>query len=145
MPNAGSLSLRMRVAVVAATLLASLGAAKFGPASVTWRLRRLVTEHATSVDPRWDIPVDGPAFRRAGALVRRGETYYLWYPSTTLQYSHDLLAAGLLFLTPALPVQFPRDADWIVSYEMNGSAPPGIRVSSVKRVGALAYLIRVAR
>lgn len=135
----------MRVAVVAATLLAGLGAAKFGPHALTWRLRRLFTEHATSADPQWDIPVDGLAFRKAGRLMHRGETYYLWYPSTKVQYSHDLLAAGFLFLTPAIPVQAPRDADWIVSYEMHGSAPPGIRGSSVKRVGTLAYLIRVAR
>jgi hypothetical protein len=137
--------LRVRVAVIAVTLLVGLVVAKFGPGTVTWRVRWLTTNHATSADPFWDVAVDGPAFRKAGAQMHRGATYYLWYPPEKTQYSHDLLGAGLLFLTPAVPVQKPSDADWIVSYEMNGSVPPGIRVGSGKRIGANAYLIRVAR
>jgi hypothetical protein len=138
------LSRRAQALVVAATLLLGLGAVKAAPYP-TKRLRWLVNYHTSSPDPFWDISVDGPAFRRAAADIRRGDTYYLWYPASQPQYSHDLLGAGLLFLTPALPVQDPHDADWIVSYDAPRLTPPGIRAVSVVRLAKGIALVRTGR
>jgi hypothetical protein len=139
------LSLRQRIVVVGVTLLFGLVLVALAPRIATKRLRALVTAHASSADPAWNIPVDGGAFRRAAAVVRPGSTYYLSYPPSQLQYAHDLLGAGLLFLTPALPVRYPPDADWIIAYKTAPTAPPGSRAVKTIRFADGMYLVRTAR
>jgi hypothetical protein len=136
------LSLRVQVAVVVLTLLFSAAMIKGARGPTGW-IRFLGTYHTSSPDPLWDIPVDGRAFRQAASYVGRGDTYYLWYPAAQTQYSHDLLGAGYDFLTPALPVVKPQDADWIVSYDAPKLVPPGVRAGKAILLEKGIYLVRV--
>jgi hypothetical protein len=101
----------------------------------------LTSYHTSSPDPSWDIPVDGSAFRRAAAFVDSGSTYYVWYPAAQTQYSHDLPAAGRLFLTQALPVLEPSDADWVVSYRAPTLVPPGFPAGRTIQLANGIYLV----
>ena len=136
------LSWQVRVVVVVLTVLVSAAMLKVARGPTGW-IRFLGTFHTSSPDPLWDIPVDGHAFRTAAHFVHRGDTYYLWYPAAQGQYSHDLLGAGYDFLTPALPVQHVRDADWIVSYRTKKLVPPGVPVGRTIRLDTGIYLVRV--
>jgi len=138
--RATGLSPRVRAFVVIATLLLGFAATRAAPYP-TKRIRWLTSYHTSSPDPSWDIPVDGSAFRRAAAFVDAGSTYYLWYPAAQTQYSHDLLGAGLLFLTPALPVWEPSDADWVVSYRARTLVPPGFPAGRTIRLANGIYLV----
>jgi hypothetical protein len=138
------LSWWMRAVVVAATLALSAAMIAAAPGPTGW-IRFLAKYHTSSPDPLWDTPVDGAAFRRAAAYVSRGQTYYLWYPASNPQYSHDLLGAGLDFLTPALPVVHAADADWIVSYQTDRLTPPGIVAGRTIDLGDRIFLVAVKR
>jgi hypothetical protein len=134
------LSRRVQALVVVVTLLLGFAAVRAAPYP-TKGIRWLTRHHTSSPDPSWDIPVDGSAFRRAAVFVDAGSTYYLWYPAAQTQYSHDLLGAGLLFLTPALPVREPSDADWVVSYRTRTLVPPGFPAGRRIRLANGIYLV----
>jgi hypothetical protein len=138
------LSLGGRVIVIVATLLVGWGLVEVSPGFATKRIRSLAHAHASSADPAWNIPVNGAAFKRAAATVGRGSTYYLSYPPSQPQYSHDLLGAGLLFLTPALPVKYETDADWVIAYARAPSTLPGVRPVKTTKIANGVYLVRTA-
>jgi hypothetical protein len=134
------LSRRVQALVVVVTLLLGFAATRAAPYA-SKKIRWLTSYHSSSPDPAWDIPVDGSAFRRAAAFVDAGSTYYLWYPAAQVQYSHDLGGAGHLFLTPALPVSKPSDADWVVSYRAPTLVPPGFPAGRTIQLANGIYLV----
>jgi hypothetical protein len=138
--RATGLSRRVQALVVVVTLLLGFAATRAAPYP-TKKIRWLTSYHTSSPDPSWDIPVDGSAFRRAAAFVDSGSTYYVWYPAAQTQYSHDLPAAGRLFLTQALPVLEPSDADWVVSYRAPTLVPPGFPAGRTIQLANGIYLV----
>ena len=139
------LSARQRIAVSLVTLLLCAIVVEGAPRFTTKRLRLLLAARAESPDPAWDIPVNGDAFRRASTVVRGRSTYYVLYPPAERQYAHDLLAAGLLLLTPALPVRYPADADWLIAYRTAPKPPTGVRGVRTVRVTGEMSLMRTGR
>lgn len=133
-----------RSALVLAVALAAL-AGLLVPSPANSPLGRLANVDADGPDPRWDTPVDGAAVRRAGELLPDKARYLLWAPGTSPLLQGNLEAATQLLLAPALPVQDPAAAEWVLSYRASPALPPGLRVGEPLSVGPGVFLVRVAR
>src|SRR5262249_11427930 len=136
------LSLVARVAIVVATLVVGLALVKVVPGAVTWRIRWLTNDYTGSADPQWDITVDGAAIRRAATYVPRGDTAAVWFPPSSPQYSHDLPAAAVLFLTPAKLAGDPATATWVLSYDADTLVPPGVQTTAKYELAPGIFLVR---
>jgi hypothetical protein len=79
-------------------------------------LGRLANVDSDGPDPRYDVPLDGAAIRLAGDLVPDDATYAVLVRDGDPLLQGNLKAAAQLFLAPALPVQDPDRAQWILLY-----------------------------
>jgi len=134
----------MRPALVLAVVLAAL-AGLLVPSPANSPLGRLVNIDADAPDPLWDTPVDGAAVRRAGELLPDDARYLLWAPGASPLLQGNLKAATQLMLAPALPVQDPAAAQWVLSYRASPALPPGLRAGEPLSVGPGVFLVRLAR
>jgi hypothetical protein len=129
------------LAVACAAAVAAAAPRLDGPVS------RVANYRADSADPIWDNrgapPTDAAALRRAGRILPDGARYYLRVGAGPPGLEHDVQGAALLFFSPALPVQRPADAGWILSYRARPLLPPGLRPSLVHDLGAGVFLVRV--
>ncbi len=132
------------VVLVACALVTSLLALLPRPADSP--LARLANARADGPDPRFDTPVDAAGLRRAGALLPDDATYFLFAPAGTPLLQGNLKAAAQLFLAPALPVQTPGAASWVLAYDAGTPRlPPGVTVSATHRIDRTIRLIELAR
>ncbi len=83
--------------------------------------------------------------RRAGELLPDDARYLLWAPGASSLLLGNLKAATQLVLAPALPVQDPAAAEWVLSYRASPALPPGLRAGEALSVGPGILLFRVAR
>jgi hypothetical protein len=114
------------------------------PAPARSPLGRVASFDADRPDPRYDAPVDAAAIRRAAELLPDDATYYVHAPGVDPLLQGNLKAAGQLFFTPALPVQDPAAAGWVLSYRAEPRLPPGLTSRASTRVGPGVFLVRVA-
>ena len=105
------------------------------PSPASSPLGRLAGVEADSGDPPWDTPVDSAALRRAGTLVPDGARFVLWAPDASPLLQGNLKAGAQLMLAPALPVQDPAAAQWVLSYRASPPLPPGVRASETVPLG----------
>jgi hypothetical protein len=132
-----------RLAIVAAVALLALGGLLV-PSPADSPLGRVANVDGDGRDPLWDTPVDGAAMRRAGELLPDDARYLLWAPAAPPLLQGNLKAAGQLFLAPALPVQDPAAARWVLSYRASPSLPPDLEAGETSRVGPGILLVRIA-
>lgn len=133
-----------RLAIVAAVaLLAVVGLLVPSPADSP--LGRVANIDGDGRDPLWDTPVDGTAMRRAGGLLPDDARYFLWTPGATPLLQGNVKAAAQLFLAPAVPMQDPAAAAWVLSYQASPPLPPGIVADDTRSVGPRILLVRIAR
>jgi hypothetical protein len=133
---------RLRIAALLAVAVAA-AAAVFVPGPLSKPTRKLVQVDAEGPDPRFSAPVDATAVRRAGRLVPDDATYFVWARRTDPLFQGNLKAATQLFLAPALPVQAPSAAQWLLSYRADPPVPPGVRIVRRVRLGPSILLARV--
>jgi hypothetical protein len=132
------------LAVACAATLAATVPRLDGPVS------RLANYRADSADPIWDNsrgprPTDGAALRRAGELLPAHAAYWLDVDQSVPGLQHDVEGAALLFFAPALRVERPADADWVLNYGARPLLPPGLRPERVYRLGAGVALVQVGK
>jgi hypothetical protein len=137
---------RSRVALVLVLVLAATVAVlSIVPSPSRSPLGRLGSFEADGPDPSYDAPVDAAAIRRAADLLPRDVTYYVHAPRADPLLQGNLKAAGQLLFTPAVPVQDPAAAEWVLSYRAEPRLPSGLAPAASERVGPGVFLIRVAR
>ena len=134
---------RWRAVAVAAFVLVTLPLALV-PAPDRSPLARVVNLDGDGPDPQFDTPLDALGLRRAGALLPDDTTYFVHAPGASPLLQGNLKAATQLFLAPALPVQPPQAARWLVAYDAGGAPIRGLRIAERRRVGRLVELVRVA-
>jgi hypothetical protein len=136
----------MRPLVVLVVGLAAL-AGLLVPSPADSPLGRVASLDADGPDPLWDTPVDGAAVRRAGELLPDDARYVVWAPEASASplLRGNLKAATQLLLAPALPVQDPAAAEWVLSYRASPTLPPGLRTAERFSVGRGILLVRIAR
>jgi hypothetical protein len=134
----------MRAVLVIVVALVAL-AAFLVPSPAGSPLGRLAGVDADGPDPRWDTPVNGAAVRRAGELLPDDARYFIWAPGATPLLQGNLKAAAQLMVAPAVPVQDPRAAQWVLSYRASPALPPGVGASEISRLDQGIFLVRVAR
>jgi hypothetical protein len=110
-----------RVALIAALTAATALLVLLTPA------RKLVEAEGAGADPIYDAPIDAASVRRAAEAVPDDSTYFVDAAEQPPLVQGNLKAAGHLFLTPALPVLDPAQADWTLTYG------PGNRVVVTRR------------
>jgi hypothetical protein len=130
------------VVLVACALVAALFAVVPGPGRSP--LGRLVNPHADGPGPRFDTPVDGGGLRRAGEALPDETTYFLYAPGASPLLQGNLKAAAQLFLAPALPVQTPAAAHWVVAYGPRIRAPIGTTVRKTRRIDRVVSLVELS-
>jgi hypothetical protein len=117
-------------------------------------ISRLANYRADSADPIWDNrsspATDSAALRAAGRILPSDATYYLYVPTGPPGLFHDVQGAALLFFSPALPVQTPADASWVLSYRPPGYPPrpllpADVVARQVYRLGGGVALVRVSK
>jgi hypothetical protein len=125
-------------ALVAATAVAFL------LPGVGGALRRLAKVDGDGPDPRYDIAIDPAAIRRAARILPNDARYFVAVGGHDPLEHGNLKAAAQLFFSPALPVQDPAAAGWLLSYheEPAVSAGPVRRVIPLTRGMALVELRR---
>jgi hypothetical protein len=130
---------------IAALLLVAVAAAVVAlvPGPLSKPIRKLVKVDSEGPDPRFSAPIDAAAVRRAGRIVPDDATYFVWARRTDPLFQGNLKAATQLFLTPALPVQAPQEARWLLSYRARPPVPPGVRIVERVRLGPEILLARV--
>jgi len=133
-----------RLAGVFAVALAALGGLLV-PSPAESPLGRVANVDGDGPDPLWDTPVDGAALRRAGELLPDDARYLVWSPGATPLLQGNLKAAAQLFLAPALPVQDPALASWVLSYRASPTLPPGLLADKTQMAGTDILLVRIAR
>jgi hypothetical protein len=108
---------------------------------------RLAAYDADGPEPLYDAPIDAAAFRRASELVPDDATYFVQAPREDPLVVGNVKAAAQLFLTPALLVHDPKDADWVVSYRTRGGpiVPEPLRPVRVRRLAPAFALVDVRR
>jgi len=97
------------------------------PRPLSSPIARLANYDADGPLPIYNVPIDDAALRRAGELLPDDVTYYIHSrdePGFTV-FDHDLRGAAYLYLLPALPVQKPEDAEWLLSYRAEDPPPFG--------------------
>lgn len=131
-------------AAIAAVVAAVVGAVAFAPQPLSSPIRRVANYRADSANPIFNVPLDAGALRRAGELIP-DDARETWFVHTRPepQLGHDLLGAGLLFFTPALPAADAARARWILSYEARTRLPAGVEAQRTYRLGDAVYLVRV--
>jgi hypothetical protein len=107
------------VALVAATAVAFVLPGIGGP------LRRLAKVDGDGPDPRYDIAIDPEAIRRAARIVPDDARYLVAVGGHDPLEHGNLKAAAQLFFAPALPVQDPAAAGWLLTYREKAVVPPG--------------------
>lgn len=107
-------------------------------------LGRVASLDADGPDPLYDAPVDAASIRRAADLLPAHTTYYVHAPGADPLLQGNLKAAGQLFFAPALPVQDPAAAEWVLSYRAEPLLPPGLRAAASIGVGTGVVLVRLA-
>ena len=135
---------RARLVLVLAIALAAV-AGLLVPSPAGSPLGRLAAVDADGSDPLWDTPVDGAAVRRAGRLLPDDARYLIWAPGATPLLQGNLKAAAQLMLAPALPVQDPAAAEWVLSYGASPVVPPGVQAVETVALGNGVFLVRIAR
>jgi hypothetical protein len=133
------LSRRARATLLAACVVVAAALALVPEPSES-PLGRVASFDGDGPEPRYDVPVDGPAIRRAGAIVPDDATYAVLAPGASPLLQGNLKAAGQLFLAPALPVQDPARADWRVVY-----GPAAAEATDGIALGPRVRLVRGAR
>ena len=134
----------IRLALILAVALAAL-AGLLVPSPAGSPLGRLANIDADGPDPLWDTPVDGAAVRRAGELLPDDARYLVWAAGASPLLQGNLKAAAQLMLAPALPVQDPAAAEWVLSYRASPGLPPGLGSRESLSLGPGILLVRVAR
>lgn len=106
---------------------------------------RLANYDADGPDPIYDAAVDGSVIRRAAELIPDGTTYYIHTAPNDPLLIGNLKAAGQLFFAPALPVQDPLAARWVLSYGAPTLLPDPLRGASRRqqRLGDGIYLVEL--
>lgn len=127
----------------AAIVLAFFGVAAALP-------RHWVTSRARydgdSAEPRYDLPLNGVALRRAGEILHRvGGTYYVYVRPYAPVLRGNINGALRLWTAPALPFAWATRPDWIFSYRTTRLLPPGMRAARVYSLGPGIQLVEVAR
>lgn len=120
------LSTRGRALLVGALVLGTLAVA-VAPRPLGAPIARLANYEADGPLPIYNVPIDDAALRRAGELLPDDTTYYIHSrdePGFTV-FDHDLRGAAYLYLLPAVPVQRPEDAEWVLSYRADEPPPFG--------------------
>jgi hypothetical protein len=108
-------------------------------------MARLAAYDADSRDPITTVPVDVDALRRAAELLPDDATYGLVVlDETSGQLTHDVEGVARLLFLPALLVDDPADAGWILRYG-DAPLPRGVRPLERIRVGSEVTLVRVRR
>ena len=125
-------------ALVAATGIALLVPGIGGP------LRRLAKVDADGPDPRYEIAIDPGAIRRAARILPDDARYFVAVGGHDPLEHGNLKAAAQLFFTPALPVQDPAAADWLLTYREEPVVPAG-RVRRVIPLTAGTALVELRR
>jgi hypothetical protein len=143
MPLEHPLGLRARIAIVVA-LAGLTGVLAAAPGPLGSPIRRLANYRPDTRNPIFNVLLNGPALRRAGAIIPDScsETFYV-HTRPEPQLGHDLIGAGLLFFLPAVPVPEPREARWILSYEAPRRLPPGVRALRTYVLAPKILLVRV--
>ena len=134
----------LRLGLILAVVLVAL-VGLLAPSSADSPLGRLANVDGDGPDPRWDTPVDGAALRRAGALLRDDARYLLWAPNASPLLQGNLKAAAQLMLAPALPVQDPAAAEWVLSYRASPALPTDFASDARVTLARGIFLARVAR
>jgi hypothetical protein len=114
-------SARARAALLAGLVLATAVVVLATPA------RQLAEADGAGADPVYDVPIDPASVRRAAAAVPDDSTYFADAGTAPPLEQGNLKAAGHLFLTPALPLLDPGEAEWTLRYG------PGGRVLAERR------------
>lgn len=125
-------------ALVAATAVAFLLPGVGGP------LQRLAKVDGDGPDPRYDIAIDGAAIRRAARILPDDARYFVAVGGHDPLEHGNLKAAAQLFFAPALPVQDPAAAGWLLSYHEEPVVPAG-RVRRVVPLAAGLALVELER
>jgi len=131
------------LALLVLPLAAVFGLLASVPAPSRSPVGRVASFEADGPDPLYDARVDAAAIRRAADLLPDDATYYVHAPGGDPLLQGNLKAAGQLFFTPALPVQDPAAADWVLSYHAK-RLPPRLTAAASTRVGPGVFLVRVA-
>jgi hypothetical protein len=106
-------------------------------------IARLANYDSDGPDPHYDVPVDGDALRRAGALLPGDAMYFVYAPGAGPVEAGNLGAAAELFFLPGVPVARPADAGWVLSYHASGELPAGAEAARTRRVGDDVYLVEL--
>jgi hypothetical protein len=114
-------SARARAALLAGLVLVTAAVVVATPA------RRLAEADGAGADPVYDVPIDAASVRRAAEAVPDDSTYFADAGTAPPLEQGNLKAAGHLFLTPALPLLDPAEAEWTIHYG------PGGRVLAERR------------
>jgi len=86
-------------------------------AAAPGRVHRFAGFPGDGPDPRYDRPLPARELRHVGPLVARRGTYFLATTSPDPVTRGNLKAAGMLFFSPAFPLQSVRGARVIVTYD----------------------------
>jgi hypothetical protein len=125
-------------ALVAATGIALLLPGIGGP------LRRLAKVDGDGPDPRYEIAIDPGAIRRAARILPDDARYFVAVGGRDPLEHGNLKAAAQLFFAPALPVQDPAAAGWLLTYREEPVVPAG-RVRRVIPLTAGMALVELGR
>jgi hypothetical protein len=134
--------IRQRAAICLVVLAGFLLIAATPVPGFHWLYQHAVRSDADGRDPLYSAPVDAAALRRAGPLMPEDATYYVHAGPTDL-VRQNVGGAARLFLTPAVRMSRPADADWILSHGVANPLPVGLRAARTIRLGERVYLIRV--
>lgn len=93
-------------------------------------LGRLANVEGDGPDPRFDVPLDAAAMRRAGRMVPDDEPYLAAAPGADPLLQGNLKAAAQLYLAPSLPVQDLNRAQWVLAYLDVQPDGPAVRLGS---------------
>jgi hypothetical protein len=125
-------------ALVAATGIALLLPGIGGP------LRRLAKVDGDGPEPRYEIAIDPGAIRRAARTLPDDARYFVAVGGHDPLEHGNLKAAAQLFFAPALPVQDPAAAGWLLTYREEAVVPAG-RVRRVIPLTAGMALVELGR
>lgn len=133
--------------VVLVLVLAALTALLAVVPGLNTPISRVAAYDGDGPEPLYDAPLEPAAFRRAGEIVADHATYFVQAPREDPLVVGNVKAAAQLFLTPALLVHDPEDADWVLSYRTRGGAllPGALRPLRIRRLTPAFSLVEVRR
>ena len=110
----------LRVSVAASVLALFCAAALLPSHWITSRARY----EGDSSEPIYDVPIDHRALRSAAEILHRsGGTYYVHVPPRAPVLRGNVNAALRLWATPAVPLAYAADPDWVLSYRTERTGP----------------------